>query len=131
MARPTLPDTLAAAIAHLAADPDVAAIVAEGIGSRLPARARLPFLAVSRIGGGADVHAFMDHARLQVDCWARGEEEAFALARAAHAALVALSGPAQGAVVGGVETTLGFRSLPDPDTGWERVAFEVLVHAHR
>ncbi|AQW55295.1 hypothetical protein ACIQPP_05600 [Streptomyces violaceusniger] len=105
------------------------ALVARGAG--LPVGTRVPdprpprFIRLERVGG-ARLDLVTDRPRIDVQCWGESEEAATDLATLARALLFAMPGW-RGAVAYDVAEVGGPNTLPDPESGQDRVAFAVEV----
>lgn len=89
MSEGDFPDTEDAMKAYLKADSGVAALVGSRVFFGSPKQgATLPYIVVSRVGGGDDVsEAPVDNAVLNASCWGRSKEEAFNVMNAVRRAL--------------------------------------------
>jgi hypothetical protein len=116
---------------YLRNQPDVFALVGTQVSTELPASPVFPLLRVSRIGGTPAVPRRLDAAHLQIEAWATTKATARNVAATAHAALWAAGNATNnGAVITGVDDTLGLSWLPDPVTGRPRYIFGVAVYIH-
>jgi hypothetical protein len=137
-----LPDVKRVVADYLRSHADVSALVGTRVGTRVPSAnagsswvntdgtPKFPLLVVQRIGGLPAVERWLDAARIQLDCWANTEADAWKLASTVQAALWDLPGNRPLGVVTGVAPDLGMTDSPDPDTGRPRVLFGVVVFAH-
>ena len=113
---------------------------ATGGGGSTPVAGKLPrgFAAggravrITRVGGTPVDHlAYLDRARLQVECYAA---DAIAAHQLAAGAVVELLGLRDQEVAGGVVTDvrqdLGLRNFPDPLTDAPRYLFGVVLYVH-
>lgn len=127
-------------VAHLAADPAVAAIAGARVGTRTPRQTTTPWVRVILLDDRAEPSSralHLVHADVQVDCYPGSDrsiehDDAHDLAKAVRAALHAMPDTVHdGAVVTGV-TPGGVRRLPDIDfePARERYVVTATIHAH-
>ena len=80
-----LPSAAALTVALLKADPDLTAITAGRVGTKL--NQTLPAIRVQRIGGSPDAYNGTDAPSMQLECWAADEGTADTLVRTLIAVL--------------------------------------------
>ncbi|MFF3190557.1 hypothetical protein [Streptomyces misionensis] len=105
------------------------ALVARGddvsVGTRVPSPRPPRFVTLERVGG-TRLDVVTDRPQIDVQCWGASEEDAADLASLARSLLFAMPGW-RGAVAYNVVEIGGPNTLPDPDSGQDRVAFAVEV----
>lgn len=94
MALQLLPDVEAFLYRYLGTQPDVAALVAGRVYTRIPNAPAFPLLRIVRVAGAPVYSAplFLDNALVQFDAFGGSSVQAFTLAETVRAALAALPG---------------------------------------
>ena len=129
MALAVLADAELVVITYLKSVAEVAAIVGTKVTADI--QPELPRLRVVRVGGTLAVPRRLDGARLQFEAWASTKQAARHLAATAHAAMwEANNATNNGAVITGVEDSLGLGWLPDPVTSAPRYIWGQVVYIH-
>ncbi|MEW1867044.1 hypothetical protein AB0420_02400 [Streptomyces caelestis] len=120
-----MPDGVAVVRAYL-----LEALAARGID--VPVRTRVPsprpprFVRLERIGG-TRVDLITDRPRIDVQCWGESEEDANDLATVVRALVLAIPGWRGTAVAYDVAEVGGPNTMPDPESGQDRVVIAVEV----
>ena len=118
-------------VTYLKSHDDVTALVGNRVITELPAAPIFPLLRVIRIGGLSPAPRRLDAAHLQVEAWAATQETARLVAATAQAALwEAGNATNNGAVITGVDNTLGLSWSPDPPSNRPRYLFSMYVYSH-
>jgi hypothetical protein len=93
---------------------DIAAIVADAVATDLPAGWSAPRIRVNRLGGIGDRPGWLDHPRIQIECFGATKAQAKDLVLATRAAVTQqLVGVHDLGVVTSVDEYLGPQWLPD------------------
>lgn len=87
-----LPDIIAATVTYLNTVSEVTALVANRIGSRLPADDVWPAVRLDPVPGFAPLEYRLDTTRTQIQCFATTDLAAMTVARTVRAAVVAMGG---------------------------------------
>lgn len=127
-----LADAELVAITYLRSVAEVSAIVGTRVFWEIPNAPTWPLLRVTRIGGTASVPRRLDAARLQLEAWASTKGAATTLARTAQAAMWEARGTHAGAVISGVDDSLGLQWIPDDSSSppRPRVLWSQILYLH-
>lgn len=114
----------------LAADPDLATLVDERIGTRIATDPTYPFIVIRRVASRQIVRRWFDGVRIQFDCYADTQKQAWTIAATIQAVITRLVGVYPEGIVTGTDEEIGLTYQPDPKTSKPRYIQDHRIYAH-
>lgn len=114
----------------LAADTDIAALVDERIGTRIATDPTYPFIVIRRVASRQVARRWLDGVRIQFDCYADTQKEAWTIAATIQAVITRLVGVYPEGIVTGSDEEIGPTYQPDPKTSKPRYIQDHRIYAH-